>query len=423
MKKVTEFLKSILIVLLTLAVIVLVVLSLPTKTLTAAPRLAAVLRPFAGVLGISEAELTDTVPAAETQITAAAQPVAMSVNAPAGRRSFLYDFAALDAAYEQLGHLLGQALDSAENGSVTDKNSLQTALSGQSVFLAYPGTLPAAALGAWLHTAAPEERASSFVLSLEREQVALYLAGEKVIRYDTAADAAEFSEVLARYTPDGSRFAFEESSGLYAGLDPLCLLPGALPKLAAATIGNPCDSRFVSALATALGFNPYGDARYVDDAGNTAFTEPGCSLTVTAAGDVQLRTAGDSRFRCADNSCTGQIEAARALLDTVAGNSFGAARLYLTDYEQTETGAICRFDYCLAGLPVSAGSGRAAVVTVENGAIVSLQLSVRRYAFAGDAVSLLPAAQAAAIASPGASLHLVYTEGGDGTLTPTWAAE
>ena len=423
MKKLVEFFKSILIVVLMLAVIALFVFSLPTKTLTAAPRLAAALRPFAGVLGISEAELMDTAPAAAAQITAAAQPIAISVNTSAGRQSFLGDFSALDAAYEQLGSLLGQALDSAGDGVATDEAALMAALSGQSVLLRYAGSVPAAALGAWLHTAAPQGQASDFILALDGSQVVLYLVGETALRYPTAADAAEFSDALTRYAPDGSRLAFEEEGAEYAALQPFSLLPAEPPRMPAAAVSNPCDTRFVSALASSLGFNPYGDARYVDDGGNTAFTEPGRSLTISAAGEVQLRMTEDSRFACVDDTCAGQIETARALLSTMTESVFGAARLYLTGYEPTESGAVCRFDYCLEGLPAPSGATSAAEVTLADGAVTFLRMTVRRFTPAGEPVPLLPAAQAAAIAQPGAALHLVYTDGGDGTVTPSWAAQ
>lgn len=88
--------KNVLIALLAVILLALTVLALPVKTVTDTPWLAALVRPFASLMGISQGDLTDTPMADAGSVTGAAQPVAISVRNPAGRTSFQYSFSTLD---------------------------------------------------------------------------------------------------------------------------------------------------------------------------------------------------------------------------------------------------------------------------------------------------------------------------------------
>ena len=112
-RKWLERAKSLLIAVLALTGLALTVLALPAKTVTDTPWLAALVRPFASVMGLTQGELTATPMADAASVTGAAQPGAVSVRNPAGRTSFQFDTAALDTAFEQFGAALGQALEAA----------------------------------------------------------------------------------------------------------------------------------------------------------------------------------------------------------------------------------------------------------------------------------------------------------------------
>ena len=101
-RKWLERAKSLLIAVLALTVLALTVLALPAKTVTDTPWLAALVRPFAAVMGLTQGELTATPMADAASVTGAAQPVAVSVRNPAGRTSFQFDTAALDTAFDCL---------------------------------------------------------------------------------------------------------------------------------------------------------------------------------------------------------------------------------------------------------------------------------------------------------------------------------
>ena len=420
-KKWLELGKNILIALLVLAMICLVVLALPAKTVTDTPWLAAVLRPFASVLGLSQGELTYT-PLADTgSVTGAAQPLAISVRNPAGRTSFQYDFNALDAAYEQFGATLGQALETAESPERASRLRLQQALGKTSVAFSYQGLLPAKLVASWLHVEASlEEEAAWFILASEDDGVQLYLAGDSVYVCQTQLESESLEQLLQNCTPDGSFFAFEDAADRFSGIESLSLLPSGMPQLLAVTTANPCDARFSDALATSLGFNPYGDARYTDDAGNTTYTETGYALSVSASGQLTLRSDGlVSRFRAASGELADLVECARSLLSTMSSGALGDARLYLSSVRQDGSNTICTFDYCLSAIPVALADGHAAEVSFAENAITHAQLRLKTYTFDTQTLSVLPPAQAAAIVPAGSILQLVYSDTGS-DVTAGW---
>ena len=95
-RRLLEIGKDLLIAALVLVNLTLAIMCLPSKTLTQTKWLAGALRPFAGLFGLNEAELTYTAPATGSTIVGAAQPLIITLSTEAGRQSAQYDFAALD---------------------------------------------------------------------------------------------------------------------------------------------------------------------------------------------------------------------------------------------------------------------------------------------------------------------------------------
>ena len=336
-RKILEIFKDVLIVVLALAIVVLTLLALPARTITSTPWLAAILRPVAPLFGLSQSELTYTGDVVADEVHGAAQPIAITVQNTAGRMSAQYDFAALDNAFEQLGGYLAQALDSAQGGRAVSQRELLAAFAGRGAAFCYPSALSPALAAAWLNADAPElPNAQWFLLAVEDGGVALYLAGTEGYRCETSVSAAVLEAALDGYQPDGSFFAFEDESGAYKQAAALSLItPQAA--LVDAVAANPCEARFVSSLASSLGFNPYGDAKYIDPAGTTSFTETTHALSVTAGGRVSLQVSEPlERFQSAADTRESRVEAARELLSTVANGTLGEARLYLTDVSEQD---------------------------------------------------------------------------------------
>ena len=418
-RKILEIFKDVLIVVLALAIVVLTLLALPVRTITSTPWLAAILRPVAPLFGLSQSELTYSGDVVADEVHGAAQPIAITVQNTAGRMSAQYDFAALDNAFEQLGGYLAQALDSAQGGRAVSQRELLAAFAEQGAAFCYPSALNPSLAAAWLNVDAPElPDAQWFLLAVEDGGVSLYLAGTESYRCETAVSAAALEAALDSYQPDGSFFAFEDSSGAYKQAAALSLITPQTA-LVDAIAANPCEVRFVASLASSLGFNPYGDAKYIDPAGTTSFTETTHALSVTAGGRVSFQVSEPlERFQSAADSRESRVEAARELLSTISGGTLGEARLYLTDVSEQDGQTVCTFAYFLNGVYVSAIEP--AAVTFEGTRITSASIVLRTLQPTAQPAALLPPAQAAAILRGGQPLALRYVERGEGDLTAAW---
>ena len=417
-KRVQELIKDVVIVMLAVSLIVLAVLSLPAQSIRKSPFLSSLLQPLASLLGLEQAELAYL--EVKEPVMDAALPLAISVNTETGRSTAIWDFDALDSAFETLGGALGQALDTAQAPEISSRSDLRTALQGESVYFSYDLRLPAAVLASWLD-AAPEvelPQVDACALVIEGEEVALYLVGATVQKAATGLSAETLSPLLAQFRPDGSAFAFEVG----ATVDAFSLLPTGAPALPDAQVESPCDSRFQEALATALGFNPYGDTTYTDAAGVTSFTEAGCALEAAPDGQIRLTVTADDRFQAADETEEALVEEARRLATLTAGESAGAARLYLTAITEGDAGeTICTFDYYLSGVKVTLSAGHAAEVTFVGQSVRAMAAQALTFTTTGATLPVMPVTQAAAILAPGEKLELSYQLQGD-TLQAGWVS-
>jgi|GEM_PF-449303 len=367
-RRLLEIGKDILIVFLVLVNVTLAIMCLPTKTLTQTKWLASALRPFAGLFGLNEAELTYTAPATGSAFIGAAQPVAVTLSTEAGRQSAQYDFAALDTLYGQYGGLLAQALESAETPQACAESAFYAALRKPGTAFCFPGQISPAVLGAWLNVRAPEGAdAQWYVLALDGETVQLYLLGDGCYRAQTALSAETLAAELSAAVPDGSFFAFESDDAPYSALDPLSLISASSAAVCTGLGTNPCDARFISALATQIGINPYGDARFVGNDGTTSFTETGLRLRVSAQGRIELQILQpDGRFQSASAGALDRIEAARSLLSRLTGDSYGEARVYLQSYRADGQSAVCTFGYYLSGIDIARAARSSSASTARR---------------------------------------------------------
>ena len=247
-KRVWETVKTLLIVLLFLSLLLLTIAAMPMDMIRGTPWLSTVLQPMAPLLGLPEAELAYVEDA--QPVLDAAQPLQISVLNSAGRYTAQWDFASLDLAYETLGGLLGQALDTAGEFTEVNPARLPQILSNPSVSFDYGFPLSASLLASWLE--APAEvgdiAGETYILSIENELVRLYILGDQCLQTKTDISPDSLQSLLEQFRPDGSRYAFEAESHL----TPLALIPGSVPEIRAADSGSLCDTRYIETLATAL---------------------------------------------------------------------------------------------------------------------------------------------------------------------------
>ena len=410
-----EICKNILIALLICSLLLLASAALPTQSVRNIPWLSRLVQPIAPLLGLTEAELTHVEEAAI--VTDAAQPIAISIKNEDGRHTILWDFAALDAGFDTFSGLLAQAINHSDSFMAVSQVQVQTALSGDSVLLRYDAPLPATLLASWLdadlRAALPET--DTCILSAQKDHITLYMLGKQSYAAKTALPADALLTLTQTYEPNGSAFAYENGWDL----EPLTLLPGVKPAVPAVTVSNPCDSRYINALATALGFNPYAETRYTDDLGTTHFSETNASLEITKDGLISLHCDGD-RYTAAGIQPEALAEAARLLTAQMLDGVPGEGRLYLSSMTRTGDNTVCGFDYYVCGVPVEAPNAAATVrFTGSRVTEISLQL----YAFSGTGKTLypLPIAQAMAVLPAGRRLELAYCIDADLTLSAGWS--
>ena len=415
-KQIWETTKTLLIVVLFGALLLLTVAALPKEMVRSTPWLSTVLQPLAPVLGLPEAELTyveDALPVMD-----AAQPLRISVQNTSGRYTSQWDFDALDSTFETLGGMLGQALDTCSDFVSVPPDRLPAALSQPSVCFDYGFPLSVQLAGSWLDASNEYEDVSCrmFILAVESGKVNLYLSGDTCLMAETAVSAEALIGLLEPFRPDGSHFAFETESHLTT----LALIPGQAPSIRAAVSASPCDSRYTEELATALGFNPYDENRYTDNAGVTYFSEPNCSLQIAASGEILLSSSSASLFQAEGRTMEILVETARALLQQAVSGISHDARLYLSGISREgDITTIC-FDYVLDGIVVSCGSRPAATVTFSGSAMTSMELLAAALICSEEPLSILPPAQVSAIIPAGSDLILKYDRAADGAMTAGW---
>lgn len=415
-QRMIETLKSLLIVLLICTLLLLTAAAMPMDMIRGTPWLSSVLQPLAPLLGLPQAELAYVEDAQAVQD--AAQPRCISVRNSAGRATAQWDFSALDAAYETLGGLLGQALDTAGEFTTVSTRRVTQALAAHSVCFDFGFELPVELLALWLDAELPETEATGqrFILAVEGERVQIYLSGGDCLTAATEVSAEGLTALLEQFMPDGSLYAFETRSHL----DDLALIPGGDPTLPDAISSSPCDSRYAEALATALGFNPYDETRYTDSAGTTRFSETNCSLQIASSGEILLTSSSADRFLADGDTTEILVEYARAMLDTAVGEVLGDARLYLSGIAREDEKTILTFDYLLSGIPVSCAGEPAAMVCFTGCAMTSMELLAATFTCTEEPLRLLPSAQASAIIPAGSDLELRYDRAANGSMTAGW---
>lgn len=434
-----ERLKSVLIVLLSCSAVYLTARALVPGQDAAHPQgllsgLSALLHPQGAV----------STPAADStvQLTAAAQPVRIAVCDGANRYAVQYNTAQVDKLYDNVGILLGEALASAKAPAPISEERYQLALQSPGVWFDFLGKIPLDTLSAWTG-----EGSANRALSGSARQIAVALVDGGVgLYYHNESDgqfyacetgvvyADHMDRLLADYGGNSVFFAFEqeEDSG-YAALGPYVLLGPAAPTPAVYRVSNPLvslDEALIAELQQALAFQ----TSYYPIPNGIRIREGQETLEISSSGAVSYSMAEDtgaSRYPVggsAGGDTTELIETTRRMVTDTVGRYCAAARLYLTDIQQTDTGVEVYYGYSLNGAEVSLPGGNcAAKFTVEQGQIVSFTLFFRRYEDSGQ-TGLVPqerlaAAALEALAPEGRELALCYSDTGGDTVSAGWVAK
>lgn len=420
-----DIFKNIVIVLLALSVVLLAITIYSDSTLSGAERLKE-LRQEITMLFRDEGYRLEYASESLSSSTAA-KPILISVRNSFGRQTIRYDAQALDSAYEALGGLLGEALETAGEPEEVRVGSWRESLQQNSIYYAYSDSLPTELLCSWLEVQGNlSVTADRLLLCARKGGVFLYCAtASGYLRAKTSVDAARFTELVEACRPDGSAFVLELDADDYALLDKETILSMRtavdVPQVRAE---NPVDSTTVTDLASLFGFNPYSNS-YTTTEGTRIYEETSRSLSISADGSLTVRNSGiqDVRFLADADTDEALTEYARALLEEICGDSRADARLQLTGILRAGSEVSLTFDYFVNGIRVQQEDGFAARVLFSGSRLSELQLQLRSYTLTGEVLRLLPERQTAAIVAEGTRLMLCYSDRGAEILGAGWNRE
>ena len=383
----------------------------------------------------------------------AVRPVRAVVTSPHGRSGIQYDQESVERLFSSFANPLSDALAGCSAPEQTTAAKFQAALGSKNpgVYLDFLGGVPLADLSAWLSggrapNQALTDTARRLLLTVTDEgDVVLYYINEDTGLYyacETTRDLAErLSQLVEGISPNGAAFAFE-SGGPYAILDPYTLLEGgATPQPGRYASSNPVPlpadtggsyGAAFDALVQSLSFHaqsmsyPYRNAVAVQEGAERLHIFKNGLVTYEAADleDPRFPVQGEG-----ENLTHWEIVgSAWAFVERTLSPLCGEARLYLIGTEEGEAGGTAvLIGYQLDGAPVLVGrDGYAARVEISGGAITAFRLQLRTYTYLEEGPMVLPELQATAALSAleggGSELMLYYPDTRGDTVTAAWGA-
>lgn len=420
-----EILKNIVIALLTLSVVVLAITVYSDSTLSGAKQLQQWQQQLTRLFRDENYRLEYA--SESLSSSTAAKPITISVRNSFGRQTTRYDAEALESAYEALGGLLGEALETAGEPQEVRTIDWRGALQQPGIYYAYSDPLPTQLLSGWLEVQGTLLTVTDrLVLCQQEDGIYLYCAiSGGYLRAETAVDETRFTELTEACRPDGSAFVLELETDAYDRLDKETILSmRSAISIAEVRSENSVDSALTTDLASMFGFNPYGNS-YTTSEGTQIYEESTRSLAIAADGTLTVRNSGTQEGRFLADSATDEalVEYSRALLEEICGEIRADGKLQLTGLIRSGSEVSLTFDYFVNGIRVQNGTGSAARVLFSGTRLSELKVLLRTYSLTGGMYSLLPERQTAAIVEKGTRLKLCYSDRGAELLGAGWNRE
>ena len=362
-----------------------------------------------------------------------ARPVRIAVVNADGRYAVQYDDTAVDAAFDQLGDLLREALGSVGTPIAVEREVWEQALIWPGVYYDFPGEVSLRLLSAWLgeEEIGVDTRVTCLLLAAEEYEASpkLYYMDAETGGYYACETTVQFRQRLEGFVPNGAFFAFQQPE-YYGQLDSdTLILPNTpAPPVYKSSAGiNVQDSEALENLLNSLSFTPQPNAIYpASDGWNVREAED--SLRLTRNGNIYYHAGeGSDRYPVPyGEDGTGVVEVTGEVVRQVVDTHSGTARVYLDKMEKRPDGWKLTYRYSLSGAEVQLGEdGWCASFTLTNGQISEYVLKVRRYEATEETAVLLPEYQAMhamkAMDAEGRRLLLRYSDSG-GMVLPSWIA-
>lgn len=421
-RRVLEWLKSMLILLLSVSALYL---------LTMTP-----LVQDSGLLNLFHKDTSAGPDGSSVTLTAAARPSRIALSDGKSRYGLQYNQSAVDGLFVRIEPLLGEALVSSGTPEKLSEIQWQWYLQGKGIYFDFAGEIPLMALSSWLQ---PEQECA--LTAAARRILLVDGYGDSVLLcYQNAADghfyacqtgllwSLHMEPEVSGITDNGAWFAFEDSDWADL-LQPYTLITEdhALQIYSASIPLMSTDRR-----ADLLEALDYTGRNHASVSGGELYLDGNDRLHVMTGGLVSYDAVQGGKYAVASESdsvtVTEAIEAARKLAERTIGAQCGDAELYLVSAEETEEGYRIRFGYRLDGSTVWLyDEGWAAEFYVSGSFITKFTLRFRSYTTTGDEAMLLPIERAAVIL-PGLNrengeLLLRYWDQGESVVEPVWVAK
>lgn len=367
------------------------------------------------------------------------RPAAFAVTWSEGRYGQLY-YQDDTADYTQLTTLLAEAFSSAGEPAAVTQSVWRSALAQPGLYCEYLGAIPLDGLSLWLSDG---ENPSLSGFSARRFCVtadALYfVSDDHALPYAaplTQSLQTALTALFAQFTPNGARFAYEDTSFSPLKQDSLVLLTTPIvPTLTAETptaiSGDTLSGSFSAndplfSLLQTLSFHPQTNPIYAVGDG-FALTDGGETLRISADGQITYKRSDFStiRYSCEENP----LKYTEKFVDSTLGSLSGSAHLYLQNVEKTGQITTISYGFSFYGAKIDLSDTLwCASFTVEDNVLTAFTLRPRRYTvLESGSVALLPQKQASAALSSsdrGVNLLVVYADRLTGeALKPFWALE
>lgn len=378
--------------------------------------------------------------ASVSRTTAAAQPLAVSFSNADGRYTARYDSETVADAFDAVTPLFGAALAAPGTPFPIAESRWQQALSQTGVYLEFDCALPFSVLAGWLNGSEPsastDAAARRFLLApgnLDGE-VWLFWQDAHSLLFFACGTSLSVDTHLTAYTdgrmPNFSFFAFEDDA--YAACAPYTLItdpprPAVYTAAVSLSAANPSA---VEQVLSVFSYSPTSGSSYAISDG-TRYTDGVTTFQLTDSGILTYHAPHSETLSVSTShevpTLTECIETTRALLQNTLGLFCGSAQLSLSAVEQEDSSLILTYEYFLDGIPVALRQdGWAAQFVVEDGSIAAFTLHFRSYTPTGETALLLPELQAAATLSPldaeGCELVLYHLDAGSASARAAWLA-
>ncbi len=329
--------------------------------------------------------------------------------------------------FQRLLPLLREAIGSVSGREETTDEIFRAALETPGIYLDLTVDLPLACATAWLGEEYDDNGAvRALALTAEEETATLFWrrADGTVMRGKSALTSVAVRELAATFAPNGGRFAYESG---FDTLAPYTVLVQEVESAADVRAAIP-DGYSAYNLLTALDFNAHTYSRYTESSGVEVVFQSPRMLRISADGTVSYSSAGEVHselYQVAGATSVQALQGACAIAAALTEGT-GAGTLAVNSVEQTETGWIVTFEYCVGGIKVRLGNDRTALrVVISGDAVTEFEYFCRAYTDTEQSSVLLPPTMAMAIAAlhDGAELTMAYVDSGADVIGASWFAE